>query len=136
MVLAGCSATTGPGAHAGEAYMVNVPRSLFYSYGPAQASGPDYSLGKGQRLVMLSYEYGYSHVAIVGTGQSGYVPTGDLVPAPPMPSPTPALALVAERSHHRHGPDSRPPTAEEQGRIPLPEFPESKPPPDAPSFRY
>ncbi len=38
---------------------------------------------------MLSYEYGYSHVAIQGTGQTGYVATEDLAPAPPSRSRVP-----------------------------------------------
>jgi hypothetical protein len=112
---------------------VNAQRTLFYTWGPAQATGPDFALYHGQRLTMLSYDYGYSHVAVVGTNQSGYVPTEDLVPAPAAsPSPSPS------HSHHRHSAsgDFRPPTAADQSQIPLPEFPESKPPPGAPPFRY
>lgn len=136
MLLAGCSSPVGPGSHAGEPFMVNTQHSLFYSYGPAQASGPDFSLDHGQRVTMLSYEFGYSHVAVQATGQSGYVPTDDLVPAPPLPKASPS-ASVASGGHHRRGnEDSRPPTPEEESQIPLPEFPESKPPPGAPPFRY
>jgi len=135
-LLAGCS-TGGAGAHAGDAYVVKTARTLFYSYGPAQASGPDFALSQGQRVVMLSYEYGYSHVAVAGTGQSGYLPTDDLAPAPPLPKGSPTPSLLASRAHHRHSAeDSRPPTPEEESQIPLPEFPESKPPPNAPPFRY
>ena len=116
--------------------MVKGQSTLFYSYGPAQASGPDFALDQGQRVNMLSYEYGYSHVAIQGTGQSGYVPTEDLVPAPPTDQPSPTGSQAATRNHRQGANPSRPPTAEEQSQIPLPEFPESKPPPGSPPFRY
>jgi hypothetical protein len=137
MLLAGCLSAAGPGSHAGEPYIVNSQRTLFYSYGPAQASGPDFALSHGDRLTMLSREYGYSHVAVAATGQSGYVATEDVVAAPPLPTPSPSPGLAGGHSRHRHrGYDSLPPTAGEQSQIPLPEFPESKPPPNAPPFRY
>jgi hypothetical protein len=115
--------------------MVKPPHTLFYTYGPAQASGPDYALAQGQRVTMLSYEFGFSHIAVAGSGQAGYVATEDLVPAPPLAAPSP-MPTAAWRGHHRHSADSRPPTAEEQSQIPLPAFPESEPPPTAPHFRY
>jgi hypothetical protein len=138
MLLAGCASFVGPGTHAGDPYMVNTQRTLFYSYGPAQASGPDFALSHGDRVKMLSYDYGYSHVAVAATGQSGYVATEDLVPAPPLPKATPGPLLAASHFRRGHAGDdnSRPPTPEEESQIPLPEFPESKPPPGAPSFRY
>jgi len=114
--------------------MVNSQRTLFYSFGPAQASGPDYALYHGQRLKMLSYGYGYSHVSVEGTDQTGYVPTEDVAPAPP--EALPAASPTVLPGHHRHHADSRAPTAAEQSQIPLPDFPESKPPPNAPPFRY
>jgi hypothetical protein len=129
MFLAGCTAA-GPGAHNGDSYIVNSQRTLFYSYGPAQASGPDFALAQGQRVTMLSYAYGFSHVTVQATGQSGYVATEDLAPAPPPPKPGPSPA-------HRHrSADSGPPEDEGPIHIPLPEYPESKPPPGAPAFRY
>ncbi len=116
---------------------MNRPRTLFYSYGPAQSSGPDLALDHGVRVTMLSYEYGFSHVAIQSTGQAGYLPTEDLAPAPPLPKSSPSVSSAASHSRHRHGgQNSLPPTAGEEGQIPLPEFPESKPPPGAPAFRY
>jgi hypothetical protein len=116
--------------------MVKTPKTLFYNYGPAQASGPDFALTQGERVTMLSYDYGYSHIAVADTGQSGYVATEDLAPAPPEATPSPTPPLVASRSRRHHGADSRPPTAEEESEIPLPEFPETKPPSTAPRFRY
>jgi hypothetical protein len=137
MLLDGCSTATGPGTHAGDAYMVKSQRTAFYSFGPAQPSGPDFALNHGARVTMLSYDYGYSHVAVEGTRQSGYVATDDLTPAPPLPAPSPSALLALSRARHRHGGDeSQLPTPEEESQIPLPEFPESKPPPGAPAFRY
>jgi hypothetical protein len=132
LLIYGCS-TSGPGAHAGQPYIVNSQRTLFYTYGPAQTSGPDFALYHGERLTMLSYQYGYSQITIPETGQTGYVPTEDLAPAPPAPKPTPT---PSSPHHHRPYTSSRPPTPEEESQVPLPEFPESKPPPGAPPFRY
>jgi hypothetical protein len=142
MLMGGCLAPAGPGSHAGEPYLVNTQRTLFYSFGPAQTTGPDFALYKGQRLTMLSRSYGYSHVALEGGGQSGYVATEDLVPGPPAPHPSPtATPGASSRSGHRRhaggGSPGRTPSAAEQSQVPLlPEFPESKPPPGAPPFRY
>ena len=137
MLVAGCSTAGGPGTRAGDAYIVKNSRTPFYSYGPAQASGPDFALSQGDRVTMLSYEYGYCHVAVQGTGQSGYVATEDLAPAPPQPKPAaPALAGGSHPRHHRSGYGSRPSGPVDESQIPLPEFPESKPPPGAPAFRY
>jgi len=122
----------GPGAHAGEAYLVKARRTPFYRFGPAQAGGPDFALSQGQRVTMLSYLFGYSHVAIEGAGQSGYVATEDLAPAPPRAASTPTV------SHSRRSPSHAaltPPSAG-QSQIPFPAFPESAPPPGAPTFRY
>jgi len=135
ILLGGCSAPAGPGFHAGEAYLVNSQRTQFYSIGPAQVSGPDFALYHGQRLTMIDYAYGYSHVTVEATGQIGYVPTEDLAPAPPAPHPSPSPSSGAT-AHRRNGNDGRAPTAAEQSKIPLPEFPESEPPPGSPPFRY
>ena len=129
LLLPGCATEVGPGSHAGEHYIVNTQRTLFYSFGPAQTTGPDFALYRGQSLIMLSYDYGYSHVILKPSGQPGYVATEDIAPAGsnpiPIPAPTPPLPS------HRHSAD---PTDETPA--PLPEFPDSKPPPDAPKFRY
>ena len=126
ILFAACS-TSGPGSHAGENYVVNSQRTSFFKYGPAQASGPDFALTKGQRLTMLSRQFGYSHVAM-DSGQSGYVATEDLAPAPPesnpSPSPTPApnLNTSAERPERRE----RAPTREEEAQVPLPDLPQGR----------
>lgn len=137
ILLAACAAPSGPGSHAGQPYLVNSQRTLFYSFGPSQSNGPDFALYHGERVTMLSYQYGYSHIVVEGTGQSGYVATEDLTPAPPAPkaSPTP-LSSSRSRHHHASSLDSLPPTPADEAKVPLPEFPESEPPPGAPRFRY
>jgi hypothetical protein len=133
LALAGCSSGGGGGAaHNGQEYSVIAQRTMFYSFGPSQTTGPDFALYNGQQVKMLQYAFGFSRIKVEGSGQAGYVATEDLVPAPATPAPSPSPG--ASRHHHRE--DERAPTAEEQGRIPLPEFPEAKPPPDAPPFRY
>jgi hypothetical protein len=136
ILMAGCAASAGPGSHAGEPYIVTSPQSLFYLYGPAQSSGPDFALSKGQAVTMLSRDYGYSHVALQPTGQTGYVATEELAPAPPpVPQPSPSASPAGGR-HRHHAAGGPMPIPAEGSQIPLPEFPESKPPADAPPFRY
>ncbi len=133
-ILTGCAGTdTGVGAHAGDAYIVKSAHTLYYSYGPAQASGPDSSLPRGTRLLMLSREYGFSHIAIAGTGQTGYVSTDDLAPAPPLPKPAPLPTPVR---HHRIMEEEPLSTPDNPDKIPLPVFEDTLPPPNAPPFRY
>jgi hypothetical protein len=130
LLAAGCA--TGPGTNAGKTYAVTTPKALFYRYGPAQASGPDFALSLGERVTMLSYEYGYSQVTIPENNMTGWVPTNDITPAAPLPKTSPA-PLLASRSRH-HYDEEIPPG--EQPNAPLPEFPESRPPPGSPPFRY
>lgn len=80
LALSGCS-STGATSQVGH-YVVRVPQSPMFRYGPAQSFGPDFSLQQGQHVVMLKREYGYSRV-MTDDGQSGYVATEDLTPAPP-----------------------------------------------------
>jgi len=133
-LLPACS-TGSASAHVGERYMVKTQSTPFYKNGPAQATGPDFTLKKDQRVTMLSQQFGFSHVA-TDDGQSGYVPTEDLAPAPPEPKPSPTAASAAFAEDRKGRASSRRPTAREESQVPLPEFPEAKPPPDAPGFRY
>ena len=130
LLASGCA--TGPGKNAGKTYAVTTPRALFYRYGPAQASGPDFALSLGERVTMLSYEYGYSQVTIPENNMTGWVPTDDLAPASPLPKSSTA-PLIASRSHHHY--DEEIPSGE-QPTPALPEFPESKPPAGFTPFRY
>lgn len=131
------------GTHSGERYAVNSQRTLFYKYGPAQATGPDLALYKGQQITMQSRAFGYSRV-MTDDGQSGYVATEDLIPAPPPPepSPTPALASARNNSNRTRSNSSgqshgRRPTHEEESQVPEPDLPKLKliPPPEL-NFRY
>jgi hypothetical protein len=78
--LAGCTTPGGGSADIGH-YVVSAPQTPMYRYGPAQSFGPDFSLQQGQHVVMLKREYGYSRVQ-TDEGQSGFVATEDLAPAP------------------------------------------------------
>ena len=132
-LLPGCAGSSGAGVHAGEPYIVKTQHTPFYSYGPSQPSGPDSSLPRGARLTMLSYAYGYSHIAIEGTGQTGYVSTDDIGPAGPAPEPTP----IPIPAHHRRIMEESPyPTPVKEDTNQLPVFEDTLPPPDAPPFRY
>ena len=139
----GCG-SAGAGAHAGERYAVNTQRTLFYKYGPAQSTGPDFALYKGQTVTMLSRAFGYSHVATV-EGQSGYVATEDLVLAPPEQqlAPTSQAGSRGGEGATKRGKTSgssasggRRPTRSEEATVPPPELPQSKPSTHTPGFRY
>src|SRR5207302_10998678 len=71
LLLAACG-TSAKNPHAGERYAVNTSRTQFYKYGPAQATGPDFALYKGQQVTMLRRAFGYSQVT-TDDGQAGYV---------------------------------------------------------------
>ena len=75
----------------------NSPRMLiseestpFFHNGPAQGSGPDKFLGKGDEVAVFRKDMGYSLV-LLQDGQKGYVANEALTPAPPSPvnQPTP-----------------------------------------------
>jgi hypothetical protein len=134
------SCTTG--THSGERYAVNSQRTLFYKYGPAQATGPDLALYKGQQVTMQSRAFGYSHIT-TDDGQSGYVATEDLIPAPPPPEPLPTPTLASthgssnRRSRNSEQTHGRRPSREEESQVPAPDLPKLKltPPPEL-NFRY
>jgi hypothetical protein len=67
-------------------YVVKVQQTPMFRYGPAQSFGADFNLTKGQHVVMLRREFGYSRV-MTDEGQTGYVATEDLASAPPPPKP-------------------------------------------------
>ena len=153
LLLTGCAMLTGGSSDVGF-YLVNVEKTPMYRYGPAQNFGADFNLTKGQRVVMLRREYGYSRV-MTDEGQSGYVATEDLVPAPPQPKSAatgvrgggrlPDFASLPSRGRNSGGSSSANSQAVLQG-VPLfgaddlPPLPEStdKPHTDAakPEFRF
>jgi hypothetical protein len=83
-LVVACSNNNIPsGAH----YMVSVPNTQFFKFGPAQQGGPDFQLSEGTRIIMLEHSFGYSRV-MTADGTAGYVPTEDVKPAPPGPFTT------------------------------------------------
>lgn len=84
LFLGGC-ASPGPQPPTNQ-FLVSVPKAQFYKYGPAQAFGADFNLEQGQRITMVKREFGYSRIQLAD-GQTGYVSTDELEPAPPEPPP-------------------------------------------------
>ena len=141
-LLAGCAASGGPQPPTDQ-YVVTVPQAQFYKYGPAQAFGADGVLTQGQQVKMLKREFGYSRV-MLDNGQSGYVSTDDLKPAPPAPpppraTPTPRPAFTGG-PRKRGSMEPRPvPGAPlfDVSDVPAPPLPkEPEKPAPAPTFRY
>jgi hypothetical protein len=97
--LTGCATPEGSSQVAGH-FLVNTPTTPFYRYGPAQSFGPDYSLKRGQRVLVMKKESGFSRV-MTEDGQSGYVATEDLVAAPPPPPPPREQRRVASSGSRR-----------------------------------
>ncbi len=104
-------------------YMVTAESTPFYRYGPAQGTGPDFMLVKDRRITMLKRSFGFCRVA-TEKGQTGYVPTEDIAPAPPPPPPP------KQPKSRRRNPD-------DMDMYP-PEPPQGLPDPavPVPSFRY
>jgi len=75
------------GAH----YIVSAPKTAFYKFGPAQESGPDFSLNEGTKIIMLEHSFGFSRV-MTADGTAGWVSTDDVRPAPPEKFTTSASA--------------------------------------------
>ncbi len=69
-------------------YVVSAPQTPLYRYGPAQSFGPDMNLQQNQHVVVMRRDSGYSRI-MTDDGQTGYVASEDLSPAPPPPKPTP-----------------------------------------------
>lgn len=86
-LLPACSSIEYPPDQAPRMVVENDTAS-FFLHGPAQSSGADRTLAKGDEVQVLRKEFGYSFVQL-GDGSKGYVANELLVIAPPMPSPTP-----------------------------------------------
>ena len=85
-------------------YMITAMRTPFYRYGPAQATGADFVLMKGQNVTLLKRSFGYSQI-MTADGQSGYVATEDIGPAPaPTPTPKPKYTPIPESEYERYLP--------------------------------
>jgi hypothetical protein len=90
LLIIACTSSTQP-APKSTSYIVAASTSSFYKYGPAQAFGADLTLSQGQRLTMLSRQFGFSRV-MLENGTSGFVSNDDIKPAPPTPVPKPTPA--------------------------------------------
>ncbi len=129
LLASGC-ATGGNAAHNGIDYIVTALHTPFYKIGPAQPNGPDLLLAKGDRLTMVSNEFGYSKVTTANK-ETGYVSTEDLAVAPPEPEPSPTPKFRQTGKSHEP-----PATREEQLLLPSPALPQANPQTPLPGFRY
>jgi hypothetical protein len=142
-LLAACA--TKP-VRAGSRYIITVPKTAFYKYGPAQSFGPDTTLTQGTIVTMLESTWGYCHV-MTDSGLGGYVASDDLKPAPPSAAAPPPKATLAgnARSTPRYY-SGRPkqntvrPTPGgplfDVNDVPMPTGPLDEPPVAKPKFRY
>lgn len=122
LMLQSCQGAGGKAPPLAGRYVVTARKSMFYHYGPAQASGPDGQLAKGTQLTVSKREPGYSQV-ILDDGRTGYVPTEDIAPALPEAAATPPPA-----KSRRDRPEPMPPPGPITP-LPLPEQP-------TPNFRF
>lgn len=84
-MLAACAGPTFTPDQA-PAFIVQRQGAPFYRYGPQQAEPPEARLDKGERVLRLRAELGFSLVQLA-SGPAGYVANEDLAPAPPLPAP-------------------------------------------------
>ena len=85
-------------------YMITAMCTPFYHYGPAQGTGADFVLMKGQNVTLLKRSFGYSQI-MTADGQSGYVATEDIGPAPtPTPTPKPKYKPIPESEYEKYLP--------------------------------
>jgi hypothetical protein len=92
LMLAACAGPTFTPDQA-PAFIVQRQGAPFYRYGPQQAEPPEARLDKGERVLRLRAELGFSLVQLA-SGPAGYVANEDLAPAPPLPAPP---AVPAEK---------------------------------------
>jgi len=90
LTLAACAGPTFTSDQA-PAFVVLKQGAPFYRFGPQQAEPPEARLDKGERVLRLRAELGFSLVQLE-SGPTGYVANEDLAPAPPLPTTTPVAA--------------------------------------------
>jgi hypothetical protein len=128
---------------AGTRCVISVPKSSFYKYGPAQTSGPDFTLTQGTKVTLLQSSFGFSRV-MTDDGIGGYVASNGLAPTSPEPPPgagkpsgggsrSVLFSSGPKRSNVRPTPGS-PLFDTNDPPLPLPE--NSPPPKPAPGFRF
>jgi hypothetical protein len=142
MLLGGCAGfdvppTSATGAE--ELYMVTSRRAYFYQFGPAQGSGPDFVLARGQLVKMIKRDFGFSQIKTTD-GDLGYVATSDVAPAP-----ADVVRLAQQHQERqkkapktRSGGSRPPPSFAQPNDSALPDRQTLLPSPGAPapSFRY
>ena len=112
-LFSGCATSAaGPGR-----YVVTSPKSPFYKYGPAQAFGADFALNRGQQVTVVENSFGFAKVT-TDDGISGFMPSDDLIPAPPEPLPQTRSAPRTASRRIRGDSVRREPTVIEPG-LPL-----------------
>ena len=147
--LGGCESSR-PGK-GGVYYAVSGPQAQVYRFGPSQPTGADATLKKGQRIIMLRQEYGFSRV-MTEDGMTGFIANDLITPAPPPPKPiTPTRSALAfanlpplpSRGGNMPGVSSANRAILEHGPLfdqdPLPPLPEgdgTRPKSKAPGFRF
>lgn len=86
--------------------VVVLESTPFYRKGPAQGTGPDLSLAKGDEVEVLRKEFGFSFVRIED-GQNGYIANESIKPAPPstqvdVQKPQPQEPSILEKPSFRY----------------------------------
>lgn len=93
LASAGCASRSKLAGPASGFYLISAPTAEFFKYGPAQSFGADFILKKGERVTMLSRDWGFCRV-LTENGVAGYVATEDIVAAP---APAPVKRIASTR---------------------------------------
>jgi hypothetical protein len=109
----------------GGTYVVTAPRTAFYRFGPMQNGGPDAMLELGEKVTLVSREYGYSRFK-TAQGVTGYAATNDFQLATTATNKMPGR-LVNPTPVSRTASRRRAPAAPERkldlGDVPVPDLP-------------
>jgi len=130
------AAASEEGATAASFFVTKLEFTPFYTLGPQQASGPDLSLKKGERVKLVKRGFGFSQVEIED-GRVGYVATEALEAAPAAvpeetESPAPRSSAITRVYSSGGSREYTPPP----DLPPLPELEPLPEPEEIPAFRY
>jgi hypothetical protein len=121
--MGGCTAANR--AVPGGTYVVIAPRTPFYRFGPMQNSGPDAMLELGEKVTLVSREYGYSRFK-TAAGVTGYAATNDFQLATASTNKMPGR-LINPTPKPKSSGRGRGPAAPERkldlGDVPVPDLP-------------
>lgn len=88
LLLAGCSAAdkkapavTTSAKTDGKLFAVSANSAAFFRHGPQAGREPDKMLPKETLMKLIRPSFGYSKVALVATGEQGYVASEEIAPA-------------------------------------------------------